>query len=146
MKTIIHEKILIAALFVAVASCSTFGNITMTYDTSQERVWQAINVTIEGMYGGIESTKSDPPTVISLIKLKDKEFGLDKRSSQAIVTLTGFKRPFVVDIEVRIYAEGKASEEYEVDRDTATLIHTRVREYIIDQEDNFSFKEDFAPY
>ena len=93
-------------LFLLTSCSTTTGTVTRGYNTTKDKIWYSMKEVIKKDYGGIKRLEPDPPTVVSGIFMKDQQFGIDKTEYQAYVSLSGFTRPYVVDVEVRVFPEG----------------------------------------
>ncbi len=127
------------------AGCTTFG-VSRGYNYSKQQIWEAINTTINKNHGGVKRIEQEPPTAVSNLSVKDKKFGIDKSAYQVFASLSGFKRPYVVDIEVRIYPNGDEKEDYSKDKDKAEEIQDEITQYMYDKRYNSSMQDLYMPY
>jgi hypothetical protein len=142
----INSNYFLSALtIVVIAGCSSFGSVSMSYDAPRQRIWTSIERILIDEYGGVQEVLQNPPTAVSKIKLKDAEFGLEKSSFQAFVVLSGFSRPYSVDIEVREYPTDKASDNYRHNVSKAGEILEKIKDIVGKQEASNLIK-DFRPY
>jgi hypothetical protein len=144
----LNKKILIiSSLIVILASaCASFGNVSMSFDSSKEKIWDAMKYVAIKEYGNITEVKKDPLTIVTATKQKDKEFGLDKTIYEAYMTLTGFSRPYVIDVEVRVYPDGIRNSNYEMDSDAAGKLIQEIKQYIDTKGADVNLWRDFRPY
>jgi hypothetical protein len=126
-------------------TCSSFGTVSMSYDSSLQKIWLATEQILVNDYGGILELHQNPTTAISKIKRKDEEFGLEKTSYQAFVTVRGFSRPYSVDVQVREYSTEKASDDFSNNTEKAGEILDQIKEKLEKQEATNIIK-DFKPY
>ena len=127
-------------------SCSTFGTVSKGYSYSKQEIWASMSSIVEKNYGGIKRITPNPPTIISNLTVKDKKFGIDKTAYQAIIGLSGFNRPYVVDVEVRSYPSGEESGDYSVDRDKAQDIIDQIAVLLEHRKYNSSLQDEYQPY
>jgi len=127
------------------ANCSTFG-VSRGYNYSKQQIWEAINTTINRDYGGVSRIEHDPPTAVSNLSVKDKKFGIDKSAYQVFAGVSGFNRPYVVDVEVRVYPNGDEKESYSKDKDKAEEIQNEITKYLYDKRYNSSMQDLYIPY
>ena len=131
---------------ITISGCSTFGAVSRSYNYSKQQIWNAIRVVITNNHGGIKRIEQEPPTAISNLSVKDKKFGIDKSAYQALASLSGFNRPYVVDIEVRVYPTGEESTSYTKDSDKAEQIQDEISKYLYDKRYNSSLQDNYIPY
>jgi hypothetical protein len=136
----------IFSLFILTSCSTTTGTVTRGYNTTKDKIWYSMKEVIKKDYGGIKRLEPDPPTVVSGIFMKDHQFGIDKTGYQAYVSLSGFTRPYVVDVEVRVFPEGYETQKYSTDRAKAQEIINKVTQHINDKKYNMSMQEEFAPF
>jgi len=130
-----------------ITSCSTTtGTVSRAYNRTKDKIWFSVKDVINRNYGGIKKIEPEPPTVISNLFLKDQQFGIDKTAYQAVVGLSGFTRPYVVDVEVRIYPTGEETAKYSTDRAKAQEIVDQITANLNYKKYNTSLQEEFAPY
>lgn len=87
-------------------NCSSYGDIQRLYpDTTRKEIWEAMQEVVIEEFSSINIIKRNPPTIISARKKVDKEFGLDKTEHQATLKLTGFNRPYFVDVSVKKFSD-----------------------------------------
>ena len=142
-------KSLFATLFILfiVSSCSTTtGNVSRGYNFPKDKIWYSIKLVIDKNYSGIKRIDPDPSTITSNLFLKDQQFGIDKTAYQVVVGLSGFTRPYVVDVEVRVYSEGEEKSKYSTDRGKAQEIINLITTELSNKKYNTSLQEEFAPY
>jgi hypothetical protein len=130
---------------VIMTGCSTFG-VSRGYNYSKQQIWEAINTTLNKNYGGIKRIEQDPPTAVSNLSVKDKKFGIDKSAYQVFAGISGFNRPYVVDVEVRVYANGDEKEDYSKDKGKAEEIQDEITKYLYDKRYNASMQDLYIPY
>ena len=134
------------ALFITISGCTTFGAVSRSYSYSKQQIWNALNVVITNNYGGIKRIEQEPPTAVSNLSVKDKKFGIDKSAYQVFASLSGFTRPYVVDVEVRVYASGEETESYSKDNNKAEQIQNEISKYLYDKRFNSSLQDTYVPY
>lgn len=101
---------------------------------------------VDKNYNGIKRIDPDPSTIVSNLFLKDQQFGIDKTAYQVVVDLSGFTRPYVVDVEVRVYSDGEEKAKYSTDRNKAQEIINQITAELNNKKYNTSLQEEFAPY
>ena len=126
-------------------SCASFGTVSMSYNASQQKLWSAIEQILVKEYGGIQELRQKPTTAISKIKLKDEDFGIDKTSYQAFITLQGFTRPYSVDVQVKEYPTSEPSDNFSNDTQKAGAILEQIKE-IVNKKEASNLIRDFKPY
>lgn len=147
IKTTSVRAVLITLCCIGLVSCSTTtGNVSRGYNMKKDKIWNSAKEIINRNYGGIKKIEPEPPTIISNLFLKDQQFGIDKTAYQAVVGLSGFTRPYVVDVEVRVYPDGEESSKYSTDRGKAQEIVDQITAHINYKKHNTSLQEEFAPY
>ncbi len=97
-------------------------------------------------YGGVKKIEPDPPSMVSNLFLKDQQFGIDKTAYQAVVGLSGFTRPYVVDVEVRVFPDGEEKDKYSTDRRKAQEIINQITAELNHRKYNTPMQEEFTPY
>jgi len=127
-------------------NCSTFGAVSRSYNYSKPQIWNAISVVLANNYGGVKKIEQEPPTAVSSLSIKDKKFGIDKSAYQVFASLSGFTRPYVVDIEVRVYPNGEENGDYTKDRNKAEEIQEEIAKYLYDKRYNSSLQDTYIPY
>jgi hypothetical protein len=132
--------------FITISGCTTFGAVSRSYNYSKQQIWNAITVVLSTNHGGVKRVEQEPPTAISNLSVKDKKFGIDKSAYQAFTSLSGFTRPYVVDIEVRVYPTGEESTDYSRDNDKAEQIQNEISKYLYDKRYNSSLQDTYVPY
>ena len=132
--------------FITLNGCSTFGAVSRSYNYSKQQIWNAINVVITNNHGGMKRIEQEPPTAVSNLSVKDKKFGIDKSAYQVFAGLSGFTRPYVVDIEVRVYPTGEETSDYIKDRDKAEQVQDEISKYLYDKRYNSSLQDTYIPY
>ena len=145
MKKLIRMTLLLAMTAV-ISTCSTFGTVSKSFYYSKPDIWAAMMKVVDKNYGGIRKINPDPPTMVSNLTIKDKKFGIDKTAYQAFAGLTGFNRPFVVDVEVRAYGSGEEGTSYSIDREKAQEIIDQVGLLLEHRKYNASLQDEFEPY
>lgn len=130
---------------VMMTACSGFG-VSRGYNYSKQQIWDAINTTINNNYGGVKRIEQEPPTAVSNLSVKDKKFGIDKSAYQVFAGVSGFNRPYVVDIEVRVYPNGDEKENYSKDKNKAEEIQDELTKYLYDKRYNSSMQDLYVPY
>lgn len=138
--------LLVIPFLIVFSACSSFGSVSRSYDYSKDEIWEAMKTCIQQDHGGIKKVEYNPPTIISNIAVRDKKFGMDKATYQVYASLSGFVRPFVVDVEVRSYQTGEESEGYTSDRPKAQEIIERITKYLNDRKYNSSLQDEYKPY
>ena len=133
------------ALLVVITGCSAFG-ISRGYNYSKQQIWEAINTTLSKNYGGIKRIEQEPPTAVSNLSVKDKKFGIDKSAYQVFAGISGFNRPYVVDVEVRVYPNSDENESYSKDKAKAEEIQDELTKYLYDKRYNSSMQDLYIPY
>ena len=128
------------------SSCSSFGTVSRGYSYSKQQIWDAITTTINKNHGGVNRIDQEPPTVVSNLSVKDKKFGIDKSAYQVFAGLTGFTRPYFVDVEVRVYSEGQENGDYVKDREKAEEIQDEISKYLYNKRYNSSMQDAYTPY
>lgn len=78
----------------------------------------------------IEEVHDSPPSLVSSLKTVDKEFGLDKTQYRAYLNLTGFNRPYFIQIVVKTYTNGEAAKDFTYDFKYAERILNLIDERI----------------
>jgi hypothetical protein len=145
----LEEKIIIVLGFIFLStlmSCSTLGTVSRSYRYSKQEIWSAMTDVVVKNYGSIKRVDPDPPTIVSNLSIKDKVFGVEKTSYQVYASLSGFNRPFVVDVEVRVYPSGEESKSYKVDRQKAQEILEQIGVLLEYRRHNASIQDRFLPY
>lgn len=132
--------------FITISGCSTFGAVSKSYNYSKQQIWNAINVVIATNHSGVKRIEQEPPTAVSNLSVKDKKFGIDKSAYQVFASLSGFTRPYVVDIDVRVYPNGEESENYIKDKDKAQEVQDEISKYLYDKRYNSSLQDMYVPY
>jgi len=132
--------------FITLSNCSTFGSVSRSYSYSKQQIWNAINVVLTNNHGGVKRIEQEPPTAVSNLAVKDKKFGIDKSAYQVFASLSGFIRPYVVDIEVRVYPTGEETENYIKDNNKAEQIQDEITKYLYDKRYNASLQDTYIPY
>ncbi|MCX6111965.1 MAG: hypothetical protein NTY22_01590 [Proteobacteria bacterium] len=145
MKTFINTVLLIF-IAIAIGSCSSFGTVSKSFSYSKAEIWSATTAVIDKNYGGTKKINPDPPTIVSNLAIKDKKFGIDKTAYQAFAGLTGFNRPFVLDVEVRAYPSGEEGKNYTIDREKAQEIIDQVGILMEHRKFNSSLQDQYEPY
>ena len=133
------------ALLVVITGCSAFG-ISRGYNYSKQQIWEAINTTLSKNYGGIKRIEQEPHTAVSNLSVKDKKFGIDKSAYQVFAGISGFNRPYVVDVEVRVYPNSDENESYSKDKAKAEEIQDELTKYLYDKRYNSSMQDLYIPY
>ena len=133
-------------LFYVLSSCSTLGTVSRSYRFSKQEIWSAMTDVVVKNYGSIKRVDPDPPTIVSNLSIKDKVFGVEKTSYQVYASLSGFSRPFVVDVEVRVFPTGQESSNYKVDRQKAQEILEQIDVLLEYRRHNASIQDRFLPY
>jgi hypothetical protein len=133
-------------LFCIFNSCSTLGTVSRSYRFSKQDIWSAMTDVIVKNYGSIKRVDPNPPTIVSNLSIKDKVFGVEKTSYQVYASLSGFSRPFVVDVEVRVFPTGQESTNYKVDRQKAQEILEQIDVLLEYRRHNASIQDRFLPY
>ena len=136
----------IFVFFSILTSCSTLGTVSRSYRYSKHDIWSAMTDVVVKNYGSIKRVDPDPPTIVSNLSIKDKVFGVEKTSYQVYASLSGFSRPFVVDVEVRVYETGEESKNYKVDRQKAQEILEQTGVLLEYRKHNASIQDRFLPY
>jgi hypothetical protein len=138
----------IACTFISVllSSCSTFGTVSRSYNYSKPEIWSAMSAVIQKNYGGVKKINPNPPTMVSNLTVKDKKFGIDKTAYQVFAGLSGFSRPYVVDVETRAYATGEENSDYSIDRDKAQEVIDQIGILLEHRKYNASLQDEFQPY
>ena len=132
--------------FLTLYGCSTFGAVSRSYNYSKQQIWNAISVVLATNHGGIKRVEQEPPTAVSNLSVKDKNFGIDKSAYQVLASLSGFTRPYVVDIVVKVYPSGIESSDYVKDGDKAEQIQDEISKYLYDKRYNSSLQDTYIPY
>ncbi|MFH1223716.1 MAG: hypothetical protein V1647_05180 [Pseudomonadota bacterium] len=141
-----RKLIFTAVILVSVFSCSSLGTVSRGYSFSRQQIWTAINDVVATKHGGIKKITQDPPTAISKLNVKDKKFGIDKSMYQVYASLSGFERPYFVDVEVRVYPNGDETESYGSDRPKAQEVQDDIKEYLNNKRYNSTLQDDYKPY
>jgi len=128
------------------SNCSSFGSVSKSYNYSKQEIWSAMSAVIQKNYGGTKKVNPNPPTMVSNLTVKDKKFGIDKTAYQVFAGLSGFSRPYVVDVEVRTYPTGEESPDYSIDRDKAQEVIDQVGILLEHRKYNSSLQDQFQPY
>ena len=146
MTNIILKKIIVSALFLFLFySCSTYGDIQRLYEnTNREELWEAMQEVVILEFSDIESVSNNPPKIVSTIKKVDQEFGLDKTERKAFLELTGFNRPYFVQVKVKVFPNGFSSDDYSYDYKYAEKILNLIDKKIKDNKSKNIF-EKFIP-
>jgi hypothetical protein len=126
--------------------CSTFGTVSRSYNYSKQEIWSAMSAVIQKNYGGVKKVNPSPPTIVSNLVVKDKKFGIDKTAYQVFAGLSGFSRPYVVDVEIRAYPTGEESSDYSIDRDKAQEVIDQIGILLEHRKYNSSLQDQFQPY
>ena len=132
--------------FITLNGCSTFGTVSRSYNYSKSQIWDAISTVIKNNYGGMKRIEQEPPTAISNLSIKDKKFGIDTSAYQVFAGLSGFNRPYVIDIEVRVYPNGEEGSKYTQDRKKAEQIQDEISKTLFDKKYNSSLQDTYIPY
>ncbi len=130
---------------ITLSGCSSFGAVSRNYNYSKQQIWSATNAILTNNYGGVKRIDQEPPTAVSGLSVKDKKFGIDKSAYQVFASLSGFTRPYAVDIEVRVYPNGEENSDYTKDRDKAEQIHDEITKYLYDKRYNSSLQDNYIP-
>lgn len=141
--------LILVALAFAIATlpaCSTFGTVSKSYNHSKQEIWSAMTSVIQKNYGGIKKIDPNPPTIVSNLTVKDKKFGIDKTAYQVFAGLSGFSRPYVVDVEIRSYPTGEEGSDYNVDRDKAQEVIDQIGVLLEHRKYNSSLQDQYQPY
>ena len=138
-------SLLSICLLVVMTGCSAFG-VSRGYNYSKQQIWEAINTTLGKNYGGVKRIEQEPPTAVSNLSVKDKKFGIDKSAYQVFAGVSGFNRPYVVDVEVRVYPNGDEKESYSKDKAKAEEIQDEITKYLNDKRYNSSMQDLYIPY
>jgi hypothetical protein len=138
-------SLLSICLLVVMTGCSAFG-VSRGYNYSKQQIWEAINTTLSKNYGGVKRIEQEPPTAVSNLSVKDKKFGIDKSAYQVFAGVSGFNRPYVVDVEVRVYPNGDEKESYSKDKGKAEEIQDELTKYLNDKRYNSSMQDLYVPY
>lgn len=144
MKVIKYSSLIMVAC--SLLSCATIGNVSRGYNDTREKIWYAMKEVMNKHYNGIKRMESDPPTVYSNLSFKDQQFGIDKTAYQVVASLSGFTRPYMVDVEVRVYPDGEERMKYSTDGSKAQLVMDQIAIMLYDKKYNTSLQEEFAPY
>ena len=143
------KNLIVAGLLgVFVYSCSnSYDNLVRTYDAPRRLIWKAMVRVLAAEYTSFDKVLVHPPTLITKPLMVDKEFGVDKTAYVATVRLTGFTRPYAVDVVVKKYPDllGNPSV-YTVDLDKGAKILAGIEKFIEQERFNFSIKDQFTPY
>jgi len=140
------RSILVLFLVASFLSCSSLGTVSRGYDYSKQQIWEAINTIIAKKHGGVKSITQKPTTAISNMSVLDKKFGMDKSSYEVHASLTGFERPYFVDIEVRVYANSDDTTSYTKDINKAQEIQDEIKDYLYHRKYNSTLQEDYKPF
>ena len=132
--------------FITIGGCTTFGAVSRSYNYSKQQIWNAINSVLVANHGGVKRIEQEPPTAVSNLSVKDKKFGIDKSAYQVFASLSGFTRPYVVDIDVRDYPSGQEEPNYVKDSDKAEQIQDEISKYLYDKRYNSSLQDTYIPY
>jgi len=136
----------ILVLFLFLFSCATHGGIQRLYDkTSRKELWNAMQTVLINEFGGIERTSSNPPTIYSIVKKEDEEFDLDKTEYKAVLSLSGFNRPYFVTSRVFIYPEGQSLTNFKYDYKYSEKILNLIDEKLNANKTKTIFEE-FTPF
>lgn len=127
-------------------SCATFGTVSKSYNYSKQEIWSAMSSVIDKNYSGIKKILPNPPTMISNLTIKDKQFGIDKTAYQVYASLSGFSRPYVADVEVRSFANGEEGSSYDADREKAQEIIDQISVLLEHRRYNSSIQDQYLPY
>ena len=130
-------------------SCSNtgFNNLAQTYNAPRELIWKGMVRVMSKEYLGFTKVKAKPPTLITKPLYLDKEFGVNKTAYIARARLTGFTRPYAVDVTVKKYLDiVKHPDIFELDMNRASVILEGIRKFIEEERFNFSIKDQFSPY
>jgi len=127
-------------------SCSTFGTVSKSYQYSKPEIWYAMTTVVDKNYSGIKKIIPNPPTMISNLSVKDKKFGIDKTAYQVYASLSGFSRPFVVDVDVRAYPSGDENGDFSTDRDKAQEVIDQIEILLEHRKYNASLQDEYLPY
>jgi hypothetical protein len=131
---------------VTINGCTSLGAVSRSYNYSKQQIWGAINAVLTSNHGGIKRIEQEPPTAVSNLSIKDKKFGIDKSAYQVFASLSGFTRPYAVDVEVRVYPTGDESSAFVKDRDKAEQIQEEISKYLYDKRYNSSLQDNYIPY
>jgi len=145
MKKLIRVTVLMV-IVATISTCSTFGTVSKSFYYPKPDIWSAMMKVVDKNYGGIKKINPNPPTMVSSLTIKDRKFGIDKTAYQAFAGLTGFNRPYVVDIEVRAYASGEENSSYTIDRERAQEIIDQIETLLEHRKYNASLQDEFEPY
>jgi len=136
----------ISLFFMTVVSCAGFGTVSRGYGYTKQQIWEAVTIIMNKNYGGVKRIEQDPPTAVSGLTVKDKKFGIDKSAYQVFAGLSGFTRPYTVDVEVRVYDDGVESSSYSKDKGKAGEIQDEIANYLYDKRFNSSLQDAYIPY
>lgn len=143
----ISFSLLSGLILATLCSCSTtIGNVSRGYNYTKDKIWYCAKDVVNKNYGGVKRIEQDPPTIFSNLFLKDQQFGIDKTAYQAVVSLSGFTRPYVIDVEVRVFEEGEEKSKYSTDRAKAQEIVNQITTDLNEKKYNTPIQEEFAPY
>lgn len=127
---IILKSFFLSALFLL--SCASYGDIQRSYENNtREEIWIAMQEVVIQEFQDIEQVLDDPPSIVTALKTIDKEFGLDKTQYRAYLKLTGFNRPYFIQIVVKNFPNGEEQKRFTYDFKYAerilNLIDERIR-------------------
>ena len=129
------------------SSCVSFGTVSKAYNYTKQQIWEAATAVINKNYSGVKRIEQDePPTLVSNLSVKDKKFGIDKSAIQVLCSLSGFIRPYVVDVDVRIYPTGEETGGYSKDRVLAQEVQEKISQYLQNKKYNSSLQDTYKPY
>lgn len=112
-------------------SCATYGDIQRSYgNNTREEIWTAMQEVMIQEFEIIEEVLDSPPSLISVTKKVDKEFGLDKTEYKAYLKLSGFNRPYFIEIKVKNFPNGEKEKDYSYDFKYAEIILNLIDERI----------------
>lgn len=138
---------LLFVLFYFSCSSTGFNNLVQTYSAPRELIWKGMVRVMSKEYIGFAQVKAKPPTLITKPLYIDKEFGVNKTVYIARARLTGFTRPYAVDVVVKKYKDIiKHPDIFELDMNRASSILEGIRKFIEEERFNFSIKDQFSPY
>ena len=130
-------------------ACATSGinSLTQTYSAPRELIWKGMVRALAKEYISFADVIAHPPTLVTKPLYVDKQFGVDKTVYIATASLTGFSRPYAVDVIVKKYPNYEIHPEiFTVDLDKASIILEDIRNFIKKERFNFSIKDQFTPY
>lgn len=132
MNNIILKNFIVLALFL-ISSCSSYGDIQRLYESSsRQEIWEAMQEVVISEFSDIEAILKNPPSIVSVTKKIDQEFGLDKTEFKAYLSLTGFNRPYFVEVKVKKFSDGTDPSNYSYDYKYAekilNLIDQKIKE------------------